>query len=66
MRAENYYSGRLRIENGLPVSDKDSSEHGFGIKSMKLIAEKYGGGISVNTENDKFTLDIYFETQNLT
>ncbi len=66
VRAENYYSGRLRIENGLPVSDKDSSEHGFGIKSMKLIAEKYGGGISVNTENDKFTLDIYFETQNLT
>lgn len=60
VRAENYYSGEIEFEDGLPASAKNRSEHGFGIKSMKLIAEKYGGGVAVSTENDKFILDIYF------
>lgn len=60
IREENYFSGEIELDGGLPVSSKGTSEHGFGVKSMKLIAEKYGGGVSVNTDIDKFMLDIYF------
>jgi hypothetical protein len=60
VREENCFAGDLEINDGLPVSKKNSTEHGFGVKSMKLIAEKYGGGVSVNTEGDIFVLDIYF------
>jgi signal transduction histidine kinase len=60
VREENCFAGDLKINDGLPVSKKNSTEHGFGVKSMKLIAEKYGGGVSVNTEGDIFVLDIYF------
>lgn len=60
VRAENYFSGEIEFSEGLPVSAKDKNEHGFGIKSIKLIAEKYGGGVVVNTEGDSFVLDVYF------
>ena len=29
------------------------------MKSMKLIAEKYGGSLSVSADGDLFTLDVY-------
>lgn len=60
VRAENYYSGKVEFAGELPVSSKGNSEHGFGVKSMKLIAEKYGGGIAVNADGERFTLDIFF------
>lgn len=60
VRAENYYSGKIEFDGELPASSKGSNEHGFGVKSMKLIAEKYGGGVSVNADGERFMLDIYF------
>lgn len=60
VRAENYYFGEIELSGGLPVSAKNKTEHGFGLKSMKLIAEKYGGEINVSCDGDKFILDIYF------
>lgn len=60
VRAENYYSGEIEFIGDLPASSKGSEGHGFGVRSMKLIAEKYGGGVSVNVDSDKFVLDIYF------
>ena len=57
----NYFSGSLQIEDGLPKTSKTGEEgfHGYGMKSMKLIAEKYGGSLSASAEGDLFTLDIY-------
>jgi len=57
----NYFSGALQIEDGLPKTSKTGEEgfHGFGMKSMKLIAEKYGGSLRASAEGDLFTLDIY-------
>ena len=57
----NYFSGSLQIEDGLPKTSKTGEEgfHGYGMKSMKLIAEKYGGSIRASAEGDLFTLDIY-------
>lgn len=57
----NYFSGSLQIEDGLPKTSKTEEEgfHGYGMKSMKLIAEKYGGSLSAAAEGELFTLNIY-------
>jgi hypothetical protein len=60
---ENFYDGEIRLENGLPVTDKGKDYHGFGMKSMRAIAEKYGGGMNVIAKNGKFCLDIVLPVQ---
>lgn len=57
----NYFDGELQMEDGLPRTGKKEEEgfHGYGMKSMKLIAEKYGGSLSVSADGDLFTLDVY-------
>lgn len=57
----NYFDGKLLLEDGMPVTSKTWEEgfHGFGMKSMKLIAEKYGGSLSASADGDLFTLDVY-------
>lgn len=57
VRCDNYFVGPLRMSGGLPAtSKKDAAEHGFGLKSMQLIAKKYGGSLEVSAEGDIFTL----------
>lgn len=57
IRCDNYFSGTLRMTDGLPATcKKDAAEHGFGLKSMQLIAKKYGGQLNVSAEGDIFTL----------
>ncbi len=57
----NYYKGELIFENGLPATTAvDSTElHGYGMKSMRSIAEKYGGGLRVKAENGVFELTVW-------
>lgn len=57
----NYYDGELEIVQGTPQTKKtgDSGYHGFGFKSMKMIAGKYHGSISVAADKDTFTLSAY-------
>lgn len=58
--SENYFEGELRLgEDGLPVTTKsDADFHGFGLKSIKTVAEKYGGSVSVLTEGDIFRINV--------
>ena len=57
VRCDNYFSGQLRLAGGLPVTSKqNAAEHGFGLKSMQLIAKKYGGQLTVSAEGEIFTL----------
>ena len=57
IRCDNYFSGTLRMEDGLPATcKKDAAEHGFGLKSMRQIVQKYGGQLNVSAEGDIFTL----------
>lgn len=62
---ENYYIGKeIQIENGLPVTTKtDKNEHGYGVRSMKLIVEKYGGSIGFHSKGDVFALNICMPIQ---
>ena len=56
---ENQYEGRIEFRSDLPVTQKaDTSVHGFGMKSIKLIAEKYNGVLTIKTDNNIFKLSI--------
>ncbi|HIW02966.1 MAG TPA: GHKL domain-containing protein [Candidatus Protoclostridium stercorigallinarum] len=56
---ENYFSGAIRFAGGLPETTKsDKRFHGFGMKSVRMIAEKYGGNVTVRTDGGLFLLDI--------
>lgn len=55
---DNYYAGELTVEDGLPRSTKgDELNHGFGMKSIRNVAEKYGGEVSVLVD-DMFHLTV--------
>lgn len=58
IHVENYYSGGIVFENGMPVTDKDKNFHGFGMKSMLRIVEQYGGALNVTATDELFILDI--------
>ncbi len=56
----NYYeSGELRMVDGLPATTKgDNGYHGFGMKSMRSICQKYGGTLSVDTTGNEFVVSV--------
>ncbi len=59
---ENFCSSEIRFgAEGLPLTNKpDKSAHGFGVQSVRFIAEKYNGAMSIYQENDFFNVDILF------
>lgn len=59
IQINNYYEGELKMQDGFPVTSKSGKYyHGFGLKSIRSIAVKYGGDISIDTENGIFSLQI--------
>lgn len=48
-------------ENGtLPeTTKKNKALHGYGLKSIRSVAEKYGGGMNITEENNTFRLFFY-------
>ena len=61
INSHNYYGGEVRMERGLPVSNRaETGYHGFGVKSMALIVEKYGGTISFHAKDQVFNVNILF------
>lgn len=55
---ENPFAGELLFMDGLPQSRRDPQYHGFGMKSMLKIVEKYQGALSVQEKGGRFLLDI--------
>ncbi len=57
----NYFEGCRNFEDGLPVTTKteDPGYHGYGMKSIRLIAEKYRGSLKAEADGDLFTLSVY-------
>lgn len=59
MRFENYYESELKFDHGVPMTTKaDTHYHGYGIKSIKKIIEKYDGNLSIDGENHWFDMKI--------
>ena len=47
-------------EGGFPKSPKDSAYHGFGVRSIAYISEKYGGALKMGATDKGFELTIAF------
>ncbi len=59
MRFENYYEADLEFQDGLPkTTKKDRKYHGYGIKSIKSIIEKYHGNLSISTDDNWFSVKV--------
>ena len=59
IRCENYCEEQLKFENGIPVTTKkDRRFHGFGMKSIKSTAAKYGGSVTTDLKKNWFELRI--------
>lgn len=55
----NPYTGSMLSSDELPKSHKANPfEHGFGMKSIRFLAEKYGGTMEYSTADAMFTLQI--------
>lgn len=63
MQVENFYDGKLEFEDALPVTTKDPAYHGYGLKCIRSTAEKYGGTLSIQSENNIFLLRITLPTE---
>ncbi|NCB62827.1 MAG: ATP-binding protein [Clostridia bacterium] len=59
LRFENYFEGELAFEERLPVTTKgDKTYHGYGLKSLRYVAQKYGGTMTAGTEKGWFELKV--------
>lgn len=62
IRIENYYQGEIGFEDGLPVTQKDRDFHGYGMKSIRMLVEKYNGELRVDLSHGIFQLNILLFT----
>lgn len=61
IHAENYYCDKLTFTDGLPETTKlDTVYHGYGLKSIRMLVQKYDGSLKISTNEDRFVLDILF------
>lgn len=61
---ENSFDGEITMENGVPTTAKeDSNAHGFGVKSIRNIVEKYGGNTTISFKDGVFNLDLLFSIE---
>ena len=60
IQTENYCAGTLTFADDLPVTSKTTEQgyHGFGLKSIRYVAEKYGGILTVRQEDEMFLLRV--------
>lgn len=59
IHCENYYAGDVVFVDGIPQTTKDNKLfHGFGLKSISVIVQKYNGYMKINPDGEIFYLDI--------
>ena len=55
----NRYAGEIRFDGGMPMTGKaDKSAHGYGLRSVAMLAEKYGGEMIIKTDGGVFSASI--------
>lgn len=65
IRVENYCEEELKMEDMLPATIKKNKDyHGFGLKSIRSTAERYGGSMTIHLENHWFHLRILIPLEN--
>ena len=59
IRIENCFEGDIQFENGMPVTKKQGQGiHGYGTKSIRKIAERYNGSMTIDTKDHWFELRV--------
>lgn len=59
IRCENHFEGELVLHQGLPSTTKsDTNYHGYGLKSIRYTAQKYGGSMTVSKEDTWFVVTL--------
>ena len=58
LKVENYCPFLPNFRDGLPTTKGDARNHGFGLKSIRYTAQKYGGSITTGIEDDWFVLKM--------
>ena len=59
LHLENQCSRTPEFQDGLPVTDKpDKTAHGFGVRSIRYLVEKYHGEVLMRAADNMFCLDI--------
>mgnify|MGYP000873545764 FL=1 len=59
IKSENPYRGTLLTDGEKIITIKsDRTKHGYGLKSIKSIAEKYNGFMSIMYNDNKFKIDV--------
>lgn len=59
IRCENYCPEEVSFRDGLPVTTKqDADYHGYGVKSIRYTAEKYGGSVTIEVKDSWFVMNI--------
>ena len=59
IRVENYCTAQLSVVDGEYRTTKhDKDMHGYGIKSIRYTAEKYGGSVSADCSDNWFHLSV--------
>lgn len=62
---ENVYDTALVFEDGLPMTTKEDLDyHGFGMRSIRMVAEKYKGTVTVQAKDGMFNLNILLPIPN--
>ena len=55
----NYCEGEIAMKDGLPVTTKeDRKMHGYGVRSIRYAAAKYGGSITYEQGDEQFAVKI--------
>lgn len=58
---ENYCGEAVEFADGLPLTTKeDKANHGFGVRSIRYIVEKYEGDLLMRADGSRFLVDILF------
>ena len=56
---ENRYQGKIRLKDSLPISSKpDKAFHGYGVKSIRAVAEKYSGSVNFTGKDGWFEMRV--------
>ena len=54
---ENTFSQQPVFKDGIPQTLRDKRYHGYGVRSIMKIVEKYNGNLKMHTEDELFYLD---------
>lgn len=61
---ENYCTEEVEFRDGLPMTKKDKTFHGYGTKSIQRVVKKYGGTLAFLYKNNTFSLNACFPLLN--